>query len=202
MKKIVIILLFSIMMITAVSAIDSSDWKTVKIKNHEFKIPPSYSDGELGDGKYTVDNWRNFEISLVDSSLPTVYGFADSDDAKMEDLDINGHAVRYFNEYNNAEKANVSKVFFSCGESVFMISWKSDNFTEEVKEIISAADPSDFTYSEFYDILREAKSQYNAQKQADANTPDLVYAHNDNSYKKNDNFIKYYLTYKRMQRGY
>ncbi|MDO5848346.1 MAG: hypothetical protein Q4P18_02320 [Methanobrevibacter sp.] len=205
MKKIAFVLIFSLMMITAVSAIDADDWKTVKIKGHDFKIPPKYNNGDLKNGKYTIGNWRNFEISCIDNSLPMVYGFADSDDAYMEDMDINGHAVRYFNEYNNAEKANVSKVFFSVGQSVYMISWKSNEFSEDVKDIISSSESSNLTSGQFYDILREALNQYHIQEQNSLNTPDPVYVQSDNSYHKNDDFVRYYLTYKLLQdykRGY
>ena len=180
------------MIITSASAIDSNNWKSIEIENHEFKIPPKYSNGELKKDTYTVGNWRNFEISPVDDSLPTVYGFANSEDPSSEDIEINGHAVRYFNGYNNAEKANVSKVFFSVGQSIYMISWKSNEFSEDVKNIISLSDSSNFTSDEFYDILDEALNQYNYQKQVDLNTPDPVYIQSSNHHGDND-FIKYYL---------
>lgn len=180
------------MAITSACAVDFDSWKTIEIENHEFKIPPKYSNGELKDNAYTVDNWRNFEISPVDDSLPMVYGFAYSEASYGEDLEIDGHAVRYFNGYNNAEKANVSKVFFSVGQSVYMISWKSDEFSEDVKTIISLSDSSNFTSDEFYGILNDAQDQYAYQKHVDLNTPDPVYAHSYDYHEDND-FIKYYL---------
>lgn len=180
------------MAITTASAIDFDNWKSIEIENHEFKIPPKYSNGELKNNAYTVDNWRNFEISTVDDSLPMVYGFAYSEDSSSEDSEINGHAVRYFNGYNNAEKANVSKVFFSVGQSIYMISWRSDEFSEDVKNIISLSDSSNFTSEEFYDILNEALNQHNYQKQIDLNTQDPVYIPSSN-YHEHGDFMKYYL---------
>lgn len=199
MKKIIVLLFLCLTLITAVGAVDSGDWETVTIKHHDFKIPSQYAGGDLSDGKYTYENWRIFQISVVDNSLPMVYGFANGDNAYVEDLDIDGHAVRYFNEYNNAEKANVSKVFFSVGQSVYMISWKGNEFSDDVKEIIATSDSSEFSSSEFYDILKEAMNQYNIQEQSNLNTPDPVYIKSDNHYNKNDDFIRYYLTYRLLQ---
>lgn len=196
MKRIIVLLIVSLMMITAVSAIDSDGWQTVTIKHHDFKIPPQYSGGELDGGKYVYENWRVFQISVEDKSLPMVYGFADTEDAYVEDLDVGGHAVRYFNQYNNAEKGQVSKAFFSSGQSIYMISWKSDDFSEDVKEVIASSEPSEFSSDEFYDILKEAKSQYLAQRQADINTPDPIYYQPDHSHDRVYDFMEYYMTYR------
>lgn len=194
MKKIIFILFFSLMMITSVSAIDSNDWKIIKIQNHEFKIPPQYNNGKLEDTYYTVGDWHNFRISMVDDSLPTVYGFAASDTAYKEDLIINDHPVRYFNEYNTAENANVSRAFFSVDESIYMISWKSNSFESDIKEIIALSDKSNLTTEEFYDTLKEALDEYNDDEQDDLNTPDTVYI--------NSNDHHHYLPYIHSIYGY
>lgn len=48
-KKLLISLLFIslIVSINCVNAVDSSDWKTVKINNVDFKLPPKYQEGKL-----------------------------------------------------------------------------------------------------------------------------------------------------------
>lgn len=199
MKKIALVLLISMLTVSAVYAIDSSNWENVTVTGNVFKIPPQYTDGIMKETMYTYINWTTFQISDVGESLPTVYVFAEGDNATKEDLNINGHAVRYFNEYNPAANANVSRAFFSCGDSVYMISWQSDNFTDDVKEIIANAEPSNFSSSEFYDILKEAKEQYLEQQEEDLNTPyyyyDYSYDHQDNHH----SFLDYYIAYRLLR---
>lgn len=53
-KKLLISLLFIslIVSINCVIALDSSDWKTVKINNVDFKLPPKYQKGKLNKDTY------------------------------------------------------------------------------------------------------------------------------------------------------
>lgn len=166
------------MMISTATAIDTNDWKTVTVENHDFKIPPQYSNGELKKTGYVVENWRVFQITEPSESLSTMYGFAISEDnAHVEDLNINGHPVRYINHYYELDNANLSRAFFACGDSVYLISWLSDNFTEEVKEIIATSDSSEISSTEFYNILDEAEKEYEIEKEAEDKAYYYGYSH-------------------------
>ncbi len=174
MKKIILIIL-TLMMITTVTAIDTADWKTVTVENHDFKVPPQYSNGEMKKTGYIFDNWRVFQITEPGESLPTMYGYAIDNNEEVEDLDINGHPVKYIKQYYELDNGNLSRAFFACGDSVYLISWLSDNFTEEVKETIATSDPSELSNTEFHDILDDARLEYEAEKLAEEksyyNTP-------------------------------
>lgn len=167
MKKIILVILISLIMISTVTAINTDNWKTVTVENHDFKIPPQYSNGEMKKTGYVVENWRVFQITEPGESLPTMYGFANSGNPYVEDLEINGHPVRYINQYYELDNGNLSRAFFSCGDSIYLISWLSDNFTEEVKEIIASSDSSELSSNEFYEILDEAQSSYEVEKKAE-----------------------------------
>lgn len=70
-KKLLISLLFIslIVSINCVNAVDSSDWKTVKINNVDFKLPPKYQEGKLNKGTYMINNIFTFDIRCVDSDI-------------------------------------------------------------------------------------------------------------------------------------
>lgn len=53
-KKLLISLLFIslIVSINCINALNSSDWKTVKINNVDFKLPPKYREGKLNKDTY------------------------------------------------------------------------------------------------------------------------------------------------------
>ena len=74
-KKLLISLLFIslIVSINCVNAVDSSDWKTVKINNVDFKLPPKYHGCKFNRDTYIVNNIFTFGIRCVDSDISYEY---------------------------------------------------------------------------------------------------------------------------------
>ena len=66
-KKLLISLLFIslIVSINCVNAVDSSDWKTVKINNVDFKLPPKYQEGKLNKGTHIPISKNMYQIIYI-----------------------------------------------------------------------------------------------------------------------------------------
>lgn len=56
-KNIFVLALFTFFFLTVsvVSAVDTSNWTTIKLGKDSFKIPPKYDDGEIGKGNYSYE---------------------------------------------------------------------------------------------------------------------------------------------------
>ncbi|WP_299523592.1 hypothetical protein [uncultured Methanobrevibacter sp.] len=167
-KKILISLLFIslIISINCVNAVDNSDWKTVKVNNVDFKVPPKYQGGELSnsDNCYMITNIFTFGIRCVDDYLDSSYG--DDYNFKAKNSTIGTHDVSYITEYVNVIKHNVSYVYFSSGDSIYCISWNGQ-MNEEIEEMIINTPDSSYDADTFYGILDEARHKYDDDQAAE-----------------------------------
>lgn len=77
-KKLLLSLLLIALIISVgcVNAVDSSNWKTVKVNDVDFKIPPKYQGGEINTARtnYHYNDLNTFGILCVDDYLPSSYG--------------------------------------------------------------------------------------------------------------------------------
>ncbi|WP_303335090.1 hypothetical protein [Methanobrevibacter sp.] len=180
------------MMISTVSAVDSSNWKTVAIEGHSFKIPPKYDGGELKAHSYTIGNWNNFEIACVDSYITSNYGYVASQQLVGDDLTINGHPARYFCSYNKYEKTDLSRIYFPVGKSIYYVSWQSSNLSEDVNEIVASSEPSQISEEIFYEILDQALQDYKNEESLEKTyVPQQTYSKSNHH-----NYLNYYIFYK------
>ena len=164
-KKLLISLLFISLIVSSkcVNAVDSSDWKTVKINNVDFKLPPKYQEGKLNKGTYMINNIFTFGIRCVDSNISYMYG---SDyNFKAKNLTVGTHDVSYITEYVDVVNHNVSYAYFASGDSFYCISWDGQ-MNEEIEEMIINTPDSSYDTDAFYGILDEARHKYD-DKQAD-----------------------------------
>ena len=150
-----LLLIALIISVGCVNAVDSSNWKTVKVNDVDFKIPPKYQGGEINTARtnYHYNDLNTFGILCVDDYLPSSYGCWYN--FKGKNLTIGSHDVAYFHEYNNFAKHNVSHAYFSSGDSIYCISWGSGEMTDEMEEIIINTPDSSYDTATFYGILNE-----------------------------------------------
>lgn len=155
-----LLLIALIISVGCVNAVDSSNWKTVKVNDVDFKIPPKYQGGEINTARtnYHYNDLNTFGILCVDDYLPSSYGCWYN--FKGKNLTIGSHDVAYFHEYNNFAKHNVSHAYFSSGDSIYCISWGSGEMTDEMEEIIINTPDSSYDTATFYGILNETKQDY------------------------------------------
>ena len=108
-----LLLIALIISVGCVNAVDSSNWKTVKVNDVDFKIPPKYQGGEINTARtnYHYNDLNTFGILCVDDYLPSSYGCWYN--FKGKNLTIGSHDVAYFHEYNNFAKHYVSHAYFS-----------------------------------------------------------------------------------------
>lgn len=71
-----LLLIALIISVGCVNAVDSSNWKTVKVNDVDFKIPPKYQGGEINTARtnYHYNDLNTFGILCVDDYLPSSYG--------------------------------------------------------------------------------------------------------------------------------
>lgn len=165
-KKILLSLLLItlVLSISCVNGVDSSNWKTVKVGDVNFKIPPQYQNGNINKDhtNYHYKDLNTFGILCVDDYLSNSYGFWYN--FKGKNLTIGSHDVAYFSQYNSYVKHNVSHAYFSSGDSIYCISWNGGQMNDEIEEIIINTPDSSYDTSTFYGILNDAKQAYDIKQ--------------------------------------
>ena len=165
-KKLLIplLLIALIVSISYVNAVDSSNWKTVKVGDVDFKIPPQYQGGEMNskNTEYHFKDLNTFGILCVDDYLANSYGYWYN--FKAKNLTIGAHDAVYFSNYNSYVKHDVSHIYFSSGDSIYCICWSGSEITDEIEEIIINTPNSSYDTNTFHSILNDAKYEYDNKK--------------------------------------
>ena len=160
-RKIIIFTIVLFFLISAVSAIDSSNWTTANVGYEEFKIPPKYENPYKNDFHlYQYDDDIDvFTVRYVNPAIMDLYPyFLEHSTAKK--VNVSGRDAVHFTSYDRHDKANNSKLWFSAGEEFYYIAWRGTNITPNIEEIVNSSSPSKYTHEEFYDILNEEYKNY------------------------------------------
>ena len=160
-RKIIIFLLVFSIAITAVSAIDSSNWSKATVGYEEFKIPPKYENPYSNDfNMYEYgEDIDEFTIRYVNPAIMDLYGyFLEHYQAKK--VKVKGHDAVHFTEYNRYSEKNVSKLWFSAGEEFYYIAWWGEKITPTIKEVVKSASKSKYSHEKLYDILNDEYQNY------------------------------------------
>ena len=160
-RKIFIFLIALFMLMTAVSAIDSSDWTTANVGYENFKIPPKYENPYESDfDMYEFDEDIDvFTIRYVNPRIMDLYGyFLESNQAKK--VEVAGHDAVHFTAYDRHDEKNNSKLWFSAGEEFYYIAWRGEKIIPTIKEVVKSASDSKYSHDEFYDILNDEYQNY------------------------------------------
>lgn len=140
-------------MISTVAATDSSHWKEISLKGHDFKIPLEYENGKFMTYSYESGS---FTLAAVDEILEANYGFIAENPTVIEDnLTIAGHPVKYI-KYNG----QWSRAYFPTGDSIYCIMWKGTSMTPEIEEIIATSAMPSISIDAFYGKLTKALEGY------------------------------------------
>jgi hypothetical protein len=160
-RKILIAALMLFIVMNAANAVDSSNWSTATVGYEEFKIPPKYEDPYESDfHMYQFDeDIDEFTIRYVNPAIMDLYGyFLESNQAKK--VKVAGHDAVHFTKYDRHDEKNNSKLWFSAGEEFYYITWRGNDITPTVKEVVKSASKSKYSHDEFYDILNEEYQNY------------------------------------------
>lgn len=160
-RKIIFFLLALSIVMSAVCAIDSSNWTTATVGYEEFKIPPEYKNPYKSDfHMYEYDEDIDvFTVRYVNPAIMELYGyFIEHNQAKK--VNVEGHDAVHFTSFDRHDDANNSKLWFSAGEEFYYIAWRGNEITPTVKEVVKSASDSNFTHEEFYDILNDEYQNY------------------------------------------
>lgn len=160
-RKIIIALLVLSMLIGCVSAIDSSNWTNATVGYENFKIPPKYENPYKSDfHMYEFDEDIDvFTIRYVNPAIMDLYGYF-IERNQVKKVEVAGHDAVHFTSYDRHDEANNSKLWFSAGEEFYYITWRGNNITPTIKEIVKSASDSKYSHDEFYDILNEEYQNY------------------------------------------
>ncbi len=97
-KKLFLSLLLIALIISmgCANAVDSSNWKTVKINDVDFKIPPKYQGGDINNDhmNYHYNDLNTFGILCIEDYIASSYGCWHN--FKGKNLTIGSHDVAYF----------------------------------------------------------------------------------------------------------
>ena len=160
-RKIIFFLLALSIVMSAVCAIDSSNWTTATVGYEEFKIPPEYKNPYKSDfHMYEYDEDIDvFTVRYVNPAIMELYGyFIEHNQAKK--VNVEGHDAVHFTSFDRHDDANNSILWFSAGEEFYYIAWRGNEITPTVKEVVKSASDSNFTHEEFYDILNDEYQNY------------------------------------------
>lgn len=161
-KKIFIILLALLVFVNAVSAADTSNWSEVSVGYESFRIPPQYSDNPYQSDfdMYEFDeDIDEFTVRYVNPRIMDLYGYF-LEQNNVRKVNVAGHDAVHFFNYDRHDATNNSKLWFSAGDEFYYITWRGENITPAIKEVVKSASPSNYSKEEFYSILDETYQNY------------------------------------------
>lgn len=168
--KLALILAILLVGLPCIYALDTSNWHEITVNKVNFKIPDKYFN-ESGDANYEKSySYNNLLIvSCVDyNTLKHNYG-SDSTGKGIIDIEqssLSGHdLIHIYDNYHspwNKESTGLNKsyVFFSTGNKIFEISFKGEELTEEIQEIIKSTPESKMSEETFLNKLDNAQRDY------------------------------------------
>ncbi|WP_406536840.1 hypothetical protein [Methanobrevibacter sp.] len=160
-KKLLIALLTLVVLMNAVSAIDSSNWTTAEVGYETFKIPPKYENPDTSNFDiYEYDEDIDvFTIRFVNPNLMSLYGYY-IEKYPEKKVTVAGHDAVHFTYHDRRDDTDNSILWFSAGEEFYYINWIGHNITPTIKEVVKSASDSDYSHKEFYQILKEEYQNY------------------------------------------
>ena len=160
-KKLLIALLTLVVLMNAVSAIDSSNWTTAQVGYETFKIPPKYENPDTSNFDiYEYDEDIDvFTIRFVNPNIMTLYGYF-IEKYPEKKVTVAGHDAVHFTYHDRRDDTDNSILWFSAGEEFYYINWIGHNITPTIKEVVKSASDSDYSHKEFYKILKEEYQNY------------------------------------------
>ena len=160
-KKLLIALLTLVVLMNAVSAIDSSNWTTAEVGYETFKIPPKYENPDTSNFDiYEYDEDIDvFTIRFVNPNIMTLYGYF-IEKYPEKKVTVAGHDAVHFTYHDRRDDTDNSILWFSAGEEFYYINWIGHNITPTIKEVVKSASDSDYSHKEFYQILKEEYQNY------------------------------------------
>ena len=154
MKKILIILIAILILISCVHAQDNT---TVEINGVIFEIPEKYQGGHTYKNGYSADY---FHLTCIDENIAKSIGLWACEKDYEENLTISNHPVKFYYQYNPPSKDNYSHAYFASGNSIYEISWLGNNITPDIEKLIRDTPPSKINENKFYSILDESINTY------------------------------------------
>lgn len=156
MKKII----FTLLILTA--SIGCVYAQNIEINSVEFELPSKYSNGELYNDIYRLDN--QFSIRCIDDNVPDAIGLWAEEAESQDDLNIGSHPVRHYVQYIRHVNGNHSHAYFTSGKSAYEISWTGCEITEDIKNLIEKTPKSEIDDDTFYNVLNESYRIYKQEK--------------------------------------
>ena len=161
LRKVLVFSFALFLLINCVMAIDSSDWNTTLVGYEEFRIPPEYENPYQSDfNMYAADeDIDEFTIRYVNPNLMSLYGYF-LEQGQSRKVNVEGHDAVHFTTYDRHDEKNNSKLWFSSGEEFYYITWRGNNITPTVREVVKSCSPSKYSHDEFYSILNDEYDNY------------------------------------------
>ena len=140
---------------------------TVKINGIDFELPEKYQGGDVKSSGYELNNI--FSIICVDDNPINAIGLWAAEKDFSEDLNIAGHPVRHYCQYNRYVNWNHSHAYFASGESVYEISWTGSQIDADIEKLIKNTPKSKIDDDAFYGALDKSVSIYKELKKDQLN---------------------------------
>jgi hypothetical protein len=162
MKRLFLILIVTSLLVGCVHA-----GEKIEINDAEFELPAKYSGGESDNDSYELDD--TFSIRCIDKNVPKAIGLWASECDSSEDLNIAGHPVRHFCQYNEHVHGNQSHAYFVSGDSVYEIVWTESEIDGDIKKVIESTPQSEIADDDFYSGLDVCLDIYKEQRKEQLN---------------------------------
>lgn len=162
MKRLFLILIVTSLLVGCVHA-----GEKIEINGAEFELPAKYSWGESDNNSYELND--TFSIRCIDNNAPKAIGLWASECDSSEDLNIEGHPVRHFYQYNEHVHDNQSHAYFVSGDSAYEIVWTGSEIDGDIKKVIESAPQSEIADDDFYSGLDVCLDIYKEQRKEQLN---------------------------------
>lgn len=137
---------------------------TKPVSGIDFQIPPQYDGGILKNNSYIYINPYNFRILSLDNYNNLRFNFGsdmlEGSVITTQETTIGNHPAYVIYSYIDIANSNLTSIYLSIEDTIFVISYKGDSITPEIENMIENTPPSTITSEQLYSKLSEALSDY------------------------------------------
>lgn len=165
-KKIISIFLIIIILsisINALSAVDSSNWKTQRVGDVDFRIAPEFENAQAYNNNiYYRTSREDFALRKMDDSLMEINYASDicsNNLSKMENKTIANHSAVILYVKTNS-KDSMTEIYFTSKDSIYCLSFNGTDINSNIKEMIRTSPQSTIKTKSFHDQLNKVLADY------------------------------------------
>ena len=167
--------------LNTIQAVDSSNWKTQRVGDVDFKIAPEFDNAQAYNNDiYYRTNVSDFSLRKMNDSLLEINYASDicsGNLIKMENKTLANHSTVILYVKSNS-KDNMTAIYFTSRHSIYCLTFNGTNISPNVKEMIKNSPESTLSDKSFHDQLNEVLTNYIVYEGKDYNEYEQYYLDN------------------------